>query len=242
MRQYGESMPGGPSRIVNLEPPALGKVDGLAYALFEPPGDAIGGVVICHGAGSSKESHFDFARLCRSSGLAAVCFDQRGHGDSEGPLDDRAIDDVAVIRTLLPADRPVALRGSSMGGWLSLVAAPRVQAAAVVAICPATSEGLLRGLRRQRFPFDAERPALDRVLAEHDPEAAAVGLGDRLLLLHAEGDETVPVEVSKRLHELAPQSRLVVTPGGHHRSIQHDGELQALAVRFLTKAFQRAPM
>jgi pimeloyl-ACP methyl ester carboxylesterase len=242
MRQYGESMPGGPSRIVNVEPPALGRLDGLAYALFEPPDRPLGGVVILHGAGSSKESHFDFARLCRASGLAAVCFDQRGHGDSDGALDDRVVDDVAAIRTLLPRDRPAGLRGSSMGGWLALVAAERVRAAAVVAICPATSEGLLRGLRQRRFAFDAERPALDRVLAAQDPEAAAAGLGDRLLLLHAEGDETVPVEVSKRLHELAPASRLVVTPGGHHRSIQHDGELQALAVRFLATAFRNASM
>ena len=236
MRQYGESMPGGPSRIVRPDSPALGVLDGLSYALFAPAAEAVGGVIVLHGAGSSKESHYDFARLCRGSGLAAVCFDVRGHGDSEGPLDDRAIDDIAAIRTLLPADRPVALRGSSMGGWLALVAAARVRAAAVVAICPATSEGLLRGLRTGRLAFDAERPALDRVLAANDPEVAARELGERLLLLHAEGDETVPVEVSRRLHELAPGSRLVAVPGGHHRSVQHDGELQALAVRFLRNA------
>ncbi len=76
---------------------------------------------------------------------------------------------------------------------------------------------------------------LHRVLAEHATQAAAVELGEKLLLLHAEGDETVPVEVSRRLHEVAPDSRLVVVPGGHHRSIQHDGELQALSVRFLTE-------
>jgi pimeloyl-ACP methyl ester carboxylesterase len=225
-------VPGGPSRIVNPEAPRLGTLEGLAYALFAPP-EPLGGVIVLHGAGSSKESHYDFGRLCRGSGLAAVCFDMRGHGDSEGELDDRAIDDVAVMRTLLPGERPVGLRGSSMGGWMALVAAPRVRAEGVVAICPATSDGLLRGLRDGRFEFRAERPALDRVLEEQDPEAAAAALGERLLLLHAEGDETVPVEVSRHLHELAPDSRLVVAPGGHHRSIQHDAEFQALSVRFL---------
>ena len=225
--------------MVKVDPPQLGRLEGLAYALFSPKGPARGGVVILHGAGSTKESHFDFARQCRANGLAAVCFDQRGHGESDGALDDRAIDDVAVVRTLLPRDRPVGLRGSSMGGWLALVAAPRVRAEAVVAICPATSDGLLRGLRQERFDFRAERPALDRVLAEHDPEVAAVDLGERLLLLHAEGDETVPVEVSRRLHEVAPDSRLVVVPGGHHRSVQHDGELQALSVRFLARRLGR---
>lgn len=231
MRQYAQRM-----RLVSVDPPAdAGRRDGLAYALFLPDGPARGGVIVLHGAGSVKESHFDFARRCRGEGLAAVCFDQRGHGESEGALDDRAIDDIAVMRTLLPAAAPVGLRGSSMGGWMALAAASRVRADAVVAICPATSDGLLRGLRERRFSFRSERPALERVLAAHDLEVAATDLGEGLLLLHAEGDETVPVEVSRRLHEVAPASRLVVTPGGHHRSIQHDEELQAFSVRWLAR-------
>ena len=236
MRQYAQ-----PMRLVSVDPPAdAGVRDGLAYALFLPSGPPKGGVIVLHGAGSVKESHYDFARLCRDAGLAAVSFDQRGHGESEGAMDDRAIDDIAVMRTLLPADAPVALRGSSMGGWMALAASERVRAAAVVAICPATSDGLLRGLRQRRFAFRADRLPLERVLAAHDPEVAAATLDERLLLLHAEGDETVPVEVSRRLHEVAPQSRLIVTPGGHHRSIQHDEELQAFSVRWLTRLLSSA--
>ncbi len=231
MRQYAQ-----PMRLVSIDPPAdVGVRDGLAYALFLPAGPPRGGVIVLHGAGSVKESHYDFARLCREAGLAAVSFDQRGHGESDGALDDRAIDDIAVMRTLLPSEAAVGLRGSSMGGWMALAGAERVGAAAVVAICPATSEGLLRGLRERRFTFRADHTALSRVLAAHDPEVAAADLADRLLLLHAEGDETVPVEVSRRLHEVAPESRLIVTPGGHHRSIQHDDELQAFSVRWLSQ-------
>ena len=221
-------------RLVSVDPPSdSGVRDGLAYALFAPDAPPAGGVIVLHGAGSVKESHYDFCRRCRAAGLAAVSFDQRGHGESTGALDDRAIDDIAVMRTLLPADVPIGLRGSSMGGWMALAAAARVRAAAVVAICPATSDGLLRGLRERRFAFRADRPALERVLASHDLDVAATDLGDRLLLLHADGDETVPVEVSRHLHAVAPTSRLIVTPGGHHRSIQHDEELQAFSVRWL---------
>ena len=222
-------------RLVAPDPPRLGKADGLSYALFEPAGGASAGVVVLHGAGSVKESHYDFARQLRASGLAAVCFDQRGHGESDGALGEGAIEDVATIRGLLPGG-PVGLRGSSMGGWLALAAAARVGANAVVAICPATSDLLLRGLRTGRFDFRADRPGLDRLLAVHDLEVAARELGERLLLLHAEGDESVPVEVSRSLHSVAPGSRLVVTPGGHHRSVQHDPELQAFSARFLVRA------
>jgi uncharacterized protein len=62
-----------------------------------------------------------------------------------------------------------------------------------------------------------------------------------LMLQHAEGDERVPVEGSRELHAAAPGSRLVAVPGGDHRSVQHDPELQALAVRFIARALQPRP-
>ncbi|HEU4977253.1 MAG TPA: alpha/beta fold hydrolase [Solirubrobacteraceae bacterium] len=229
-------------RPVEVEPPAeAGARDGLAYALFLPDGEPAGGVVILHGAGSCKESHFDFARACRAAGFAAVAFDARGHGASEGPMDGRALRDVARVAGLLPAQAPLALRGSSMGGWFALVAGAALDAAAVVAICPASAAMLRRGLAQPgRFTFAADAPALASLLADHEDEAAAATLRERLLLLHAEGDEQVPVDHSRALHASAPGSRLVAVPGGHHRSVQHDPELQALALRFLQRRFATA--
>jgi uncharacterized protein len=216
-----------------VEQPVVGVRDGLAYALFAPDGDAAGGVVVIHGAGSQKENHFDFARACRAAGLAAVAFDQRGHGESDGALDGRAIDDVAAIAALLPDGAPVALRGSSMGGWLALAAGAALDAAAVVAICPASGDQLALGLGSGRFSFRADAGSLAPLLETADLSAAAATLGERLLLMHAEGDEDVPVEHSRALHAAAPDSRIEVVPGGHHRSVQHDPDLQALSVRFI---------
>jgi uncharacterized protein len=48
----------------------------------------------------------------------------------------------------------------------------------------------------------------------------------------------VPIASSRALHAAAPGSRLVAVPGGHHRSVQHDAELQALAVRFIARALR----
>jgi uncharacterized protein len=222
-------------RTVHIDPPAeIGVHDGLAYALFLPPETALGGVVIVHGADSAKESHFDFARACRAAGLAAVAYDLRGHGESHGPLDGRVLDDVATVAELLPPG-PRLLRGSSLGGYVALVAGVRLAAAGVVAICPASGAGLRRGLRHGRFGFPADAPALAAVLDGHDETAAAAALGTRLMLQHAEGDEVVPVMRSRALHAAAEGSRLIEVPGGHHRSVQHDPELQAAAVRFLLR-------
>lgn len=220
------------------EPPALGRRDGIAYALFLPAGEPAGGIAIVHGAGSAKESHYDFGRAARGMGLAAVCFDQRGHGESDGDFGPGAIDAVLAMLSLLREHAPaVALRGSSMGGFCALHAAARDgDVDAVVAICPATEELLLRGVRSGRLSgFRCDRPACEEWLAACDTAAAAAALAPRtaLLLLHAEGDEQVPYTVSQELHRAAGEpKRLLVMPGGHHRSLQHDGELQAESLRF----------
>jgi pimeloyl-ACP methyl ester carboxylesterase len=162
-------------------------------------------------------------------------------------MDGRAIDDVVaiagVLRSRLPADTPVALRGSSMGGYLALVSAAAAGASAVVAICPAGGELLRRGLDDGRLTFAADRTAVSALLSDHDVQAAAHALEIPVLLLHAEGDERVPVEHSRELARLlrSPHSRLIAVPGGHHRSIQHDAEMQAVSLRFIARAIAEAP-
>jgi alpha-beta hydrolase superfamily lysophospholipase len=234
------------ARTVNPVLPAeTGSHSGLAYTLWIPDSGPIrGGIVILHGAGSCKESHHDFARAALPLGLAAIAFDARGHGESERPMDARVLDDVfqmaAVLRSAIGrGSAPVALRGSSMGGYLAILAAEIAEAAAVVAICPATAEGLMRGLEAGRFEFEADVPALSSFLQTHNLRDAVRSLEIPLLLLHAEGDEQVPVEHSRELAALAthPHSRLIAVPGGHHRSVQHDAELQAVSLRFVLRAF-----
>jgi uncharacterized protein len=225
------------------EPPVLGERDGLSYALFLPPGDPAGGVVVLHGAGSSKEAHFDFSRVCRDRGLAALAFDARGHGQSGGAFGPSAPGDVLAMCDELGAHTPhIALRGSSMGGFLAIQAASlEPSIAAVVAICPAPPAGLARGIETGRlsdFRVDAEAavPWLEGL--DLGRAAAGLGPGTALLLLHAEGDEMVPVDVSRDLHEVAAEpKRLLVFPGGHHRSLQHDVEVQNLSARFVEDAF-----
>ncbi len=245
-----------PRTVTPELPSEIGVHDGLSFSLWLPKVTASGGVVVLHGAGSCKENHHDFARAAIGAGLAAIVFDQRGHGESEGPMDGRAVDDVVSMANLLrsrigddPATRdavshrpapPIAMRGSSMGGYLALVSASEARAAAVVAICPASTEGLRRGLADGRFTFEANRPALDELLAAHDVQAAARALEVPVLLLHAEGDEQVPVEHSRELAAVlrSPRSRLIALPGGHHRSIQHDAELQAVSLRFIERSLR----
>ena len=228
--------------------PELGSHDGLAYALFVPEEPPIAGIVICHGAGSAKESHFDYARAARAIGMAALAYDARGHGRSEGSLgpgmwhDALAMCDLLREATSVPE---VALRGSSMGGFTAIGAASLAGGAiaAVAAICPATADGLLRGLRTGRLEgFTADHEALEPWLESVSLSDAAASLAPEtaLLLMHAKGDEQVPYTVSEELYAVAGDpKRALIVPGGHHRSLQHDMEIQAESLRFIGAAVRR---
>lgn len=225
------------------EPPQLGERGGLAYALFLPQEEASAGVVICHGAGSAKESHFDFGRAARGAGMAAIAFDARGHGRSDGEFGPSAFADVLEMVDLMREHAPkVALRGSSMGGFCALHAAAIADppVTAVVAICPATEDLLLRGVRSGRLvDFRMDREAIEPWLGRLDVKRAVASLAGRtaLLLMHARGDEQVPYTLSEELFEAAGEpKRLLLVPGGHHRSLQHDGEMQAESLRFIAQA------
>jgi pimeloyl-ACP methyl ester carboxylesterase len=207
----------------------------LAYLLDMPAGAPWGGLVILHGAGSRKENHADMAAAAAAAGLATVRFDMRGHGETGGLLDGRALDDVAEAAALLPDGLPLALRGSSMGGYIALVAAARAGAAAVIAVCPAPAPLLARGLRTGRLEVAADTAALEALLAAHPLEDAVATLEQPVLIQHAEGDERVPVGGSRALEPLLrhPASRLDVRPGGDHGSVQHDPAAQAAALGWL---------
>jgi alpha-beta hydrolase superfamily lysophospholipase len=223
-------------------PPELGQLDGLAYALFRPAEEPRAGVVILHGAGSAKESHFDFARGCRADGIVALAYDARGHGRSDGAFGPGAIDDVlAMVELLRRETGAIALRGSSMGGFQAIHAGARDPSlASVVAVCPAPEDLLLRLLgAREPLRFRCDVEATQAWLRSLDVHEAVRRLGPEtaLLLLHARGDEQIPWTVSEQLYEAAAEpKRLLVLPGGHHRSLQHDLELQAETRRFILAA------
>jgi pimeloyl-ACP methyl ester carboxylesterase len=123
----------------------------LAGTLYRPAGEAQGGLVVCHGAGSRKENHALMGAQAAAAGLAALTFDFRGHGESDGLMDPDGWHDVAAAaETLLGIGGApwAAARGASMGGCMLLLAArarPELFGS-LVALCPADADSLLAGL------------------------------------------------------------------------------------------------
>jgi uncharacterized protein len=237
------------------QPNEQGKLDGIAYALWLPFEDRPApAVIVLHGAGSQKENHVDYARAAVAHGFAALTFDNRGHGETEGALGPGVVADMQKLVRLLAErpevdDRRIAVRGSSMGGLLAIhLAAASDSVAAVVAICPAAEWMLIEDVRRvadgQRpregsylAAMRIDAPALVAWLGEHEVADAVERLGSKpLLLIHARGDEAVPVSHSEDLFERAVEpKRLLVLEGGDHRSAQHDTEIQGESLRWLAR-------
>jgi uncharacterized protein len=208
----------------------------LAGRLFRPAAPVGGALLVCHGAGSRKENHELMGEQAAAAGLAALTFDFRGHGESDGVMGpDGWRDAVAAGERLLAASRAawLAARGASMGACMLLLAA-RARPdlfRSLVLLCPADGASLLAGLDElERDPqatpggprgreyvarFDAAslRPFLRRL----DLVAAARGL-PRVLLAHARDDDAVPFAHSERLAQvLAPPSEFIALgEGGHH--------------------------
>jgi fermentation-respiration switch protein FrsA (DUF1100 family) len=201
-------------------------------------------MVIVHGADSRKETHATFARACRARGWAAVTYDQRGNGESEEPLSPAAVDDVGRMARLIAGlddvdARRVCARGSSMGGFMAIhAAAVSGSIVGVIALCPAGEQHLLDGVRRDRFEMRIDRDSFEPWLGEHDLRDAVQLMGPKpLLLMQAKGDEVIPYTWTEELAEAAPDPvEAIVVPGGHHRSLQHDAELNEVALRWMETA------
>ena len=187
-----------------------------------PPGRPA--VVVVPGYQSRKENHADYAEALSRAGMAALVLDVRGHGESGGTLDENALDDVIAALDWLAQRHtgPLGLRGSSMGGYLSVLAAERHRRVrAVVALCPAQAETL-----RRRAEFDL--PDLPELADNVMRPGVARGYW------HARGDETVPWQGTFALAQVTPQPRrLRVVLGGDHRSLQHDPRVIDETVEFL---------
>lgn len=183
-------------------------------------------VLVVHGWQSQGENHVDFAQRCADRGWAVLAPDLRGHGRSTGSVGPEMVGDLVDLMGRLRAwGHPrIAIRGSSMGGFLGLHAAARGAAAAVAAICPARPDGFA-DLLQDDWPRGLP---LEPSVADADGVARGYW--------HATGDDRVPWQNTLALSMVTPHPmRLRVALGGHHSSLQHDPGVQEQVIAFLAE-------
>ena len=195
-------------------------------------------VVLCHGLLSSMESP-KFSLLAselRQRGIAALRFDFRGCGESEGSLEESNVSArltdlmrmVGVLREKLGHRGPLGMMGSSMGGFVVLLACkqiPQIVSATCVWATPFAPMDLIqlgRGKEAQLLG-----PSFYEDLRHHSLSDLH-GKLSRILVIHGEKDEIVPLEHALKIHDLAvPPKKLWVVKGGDHRLSDPDHRKEA---------------
>lgn len=200
---------------------------------------------ICHGisAGPYDPSEPGYALLAEqfcSQGFLTFIFNFRGAGLSEGNLDltgwthdlKAAIDFLYLREEVRQSG--LALIGSSGGGAVSIYVAAhdnRVSAVATLA-CPANFEELFPGaqaepmishfrkigvIKDEDFPVSAERWL--EGFYQLSPVAYVPKISPRrLLIIHGDSDDLVPLEHGRTLFQQAREPKeMVIIPGAGHR-------------------------
>lgn len=182
-------------------------------------------VVFLHGfTGSRHEAHRLFvlsARRLARSGIAALRFDFRGSGDSAGDFSDMTLStELADARAAMrwvrrrPEVNPdrVGVLGMSMGGMVSaLLLGEDRRIPAAVLWCPVADFGSLARMNRPYMQSAAYRrrgiadyggwPVSRRFVEDglrHRPVEALSRSAARVLILHGDADQAVPVTESER--------------------------------------------
>lgn len=125
-------------------------------------------VIICHGYRVSRAHLRSVAALEYARGYNVLCFDFRGHGESDGTMTSGGLAEVRDLHAAieLAAEQPetapgqIILHGFSMGAAVALMVLPHPQVAAVIADSPyARLDAILRRLVQWRLTTESRHHA-----------------------------------------------------------------------------------
>lgn len=211
----------------------------LAGIIHNPIGRVASlGTVVAHGMLSFKGSdkHRLICEALAEAGIAALRFDFRGRGESDGESSDltvsNEIEDLGAALSFLRHRglHRVAAVGSSLGGTVALLAGVRDRG--IESLVTIAAPARLPDGPRQAWGGSGRTGAnglievapgefIDREFfidaGMHDVIAAARSIDCPWLIIHGAADEVVPVEDAGLLQEAAPSAALKIHPTASHR-------------------------
>ncbi len=214
----------------------------LAYSLQPGRGPT---VVFCPGYKSDMagQKATELAAYCAARGQALLRFDYSGHGESGGRFEDGTIgrwlaDTLAVIDALTTGR--LVIVGSSMGGWIALLAALARRELVAGLVGVAAAPDFTEELMWEAMSFAERREIMDKgVIMVPNPYGGAypvtraliedgrnhlllgqpIALDCPVRLLHGQRDAEVPWEMALRIAERveSPDTRIILVKDGDHR-------------------------
>ncbi|QLH39446.1 MAG: alpha/beta hydrolase [Defluviicoccus sp.] len=231
------------------EPSRIARDDGEVIAYHRTPAETPGrtpGVIFLTGYMSDMtgQKAVLLEAFCRERGRSFVRFDYQGHGASSGAFTDGTIgrwaDDAVFVLDRL-TEGPQVLVGSSLGGWIMLLAAlarpKRIAGLVGVAAAPDFTEDLIPSRLSPSDRETLERDGVVPVYSPYDPEPTpvtrlileegrnhlllrdAIRLDCPVRLIHGMGDPDVPWATSLKLVERlrSDDVELTLVKSGDHR-------------------------
>ena len=220
--------------------------DGIRLAGWFIPGSGNGTrkkptVVLSHGWGRNAAQMLPHAAYLQEAGFNLVLYDLRGHGESqrvEISSLNRMASDLRAVLAYTRARKEVrrdaiGLFGHSMGAAVSLLAAAEDTAIKAVVSSSAFADLndlisiVLESRHVPQFLFKNLVRRFWRTLAGTELDAISPGkqvhrIGVPILLLHGEGDQTIPPEQLDLLAASAGSAEKQLIPGRNHSDLHED--------------------
>ena len=199
-------------------PQALACADGALLAYHQAPGRSPGVVFLTgYMSDMTGQKAVRLEAFCRARGQAFLRFDYYGHGASSGAFVDGTIGrwaDDAILALDRLTEGPQVLVGSSLGGWIMLLAArarpQRIAGLLGVAAAPDFTEDLIvqalspserevlerDGVVPMYSPYDPQPTPVTRLILEEGRQhlllRAPIPLSCPIRLIHGMQDPDVP--------------------------------------------------
>lgn len=219
--------------------------------------------ILCHGFGGNKEAELlvGIAKKLQANGVAAICFDFYGHGESDGEFVNmtvpKEIDDAKCVyryaMNLQYVDTTkIGIAGHSQGGVVTGMAAgdlsQRISAVVLLAPAAVLRDDAIRGNTMGTIynPLDPPEYVLmpdGRKLGREFIRTAfslpiyetSAKYHGPACIIHGTGDRIAPYSYSERYHAIWPGSELHIINGADHGFTGHANEVVDIASKYLIR-------
>ncbi|MBJ7309575.1 alpha/beta fold hydrolase [Rugamonas sp. CCM 8940] len=189
------------------------------------PGARANNALVLHGAGSAARPGYTIMReALQRQGIGSTCFDCIGHGETGGALAQSSLASrtrqaqAVIAARRLPA--PLHVLGASMGAYNAIRLSALTPVASLILFVPGVyAPGAYELAFGPEFSAAIRRP---RSWDDSDAWAILEKFEGALLLVAAEHDAVIPLEIPQRLLAAAGKARwrhLHVLPGAEHNRV-----------------------
>jgi pimeloyl-ACP methyl ester carboxylesterase len=189
------------------------------------PGARANNALVLHGAGSSARPGYRIMReALQREGIGSTCFDCVGHGETGGLLAHSSVAartrQAQAVIAARPMAGPLHVLGASMGAYNAIRLSELAPVDTLILFVPGVYTPAA-----YEVPFGPQFSAVIRRPRSWDDSDAWEILGrfeGALLVVAAEHDAVIPLEIPQRLVAAAGRARwrrLHVLPGGEHQRV-----------------------